>query len=352
MKRILTVLVLLFALAGLAFTQGKWGYIDPSGAMVIAPQFDHVRSFSEGRAAVTKNGNVGFIDTKGVLVIPTQYTDTLSGFSFSEGRAAVQVEKDTWRFIDKSGKTVLDKNFYAFARNFSEGLAPVYIVEFDFGAVFDEYWAYIDTTGTPVISIDGDLETMSPFSEGRAVLSRSDSDSVIDTSNKTIVPFGRYIAIGGYSEGLATMQIGGDRLFGGGKHGYIGLAGEVAIPPSFDDALPFSQGRAVVIRGGLYGIIDKKGAYIAGPQFEDAAFMFSEGLLPVKIGGKWGYCNLDGKIVIRATYEAAWSFKNQRAAVKQNGVWGFINPKGQFVIRPQYEEVLSFSESLAAVRVR
>ena len=43
-------------------TNGKWGYIDTKGIVVVPYIFDDASSFSEGRALVKKDGRVGYID--------------------------------------------------------------------------------------------------------------------------------------------------------------------------------------------------------------------------------------------------------------------------------------------------
>jgi hypothetical protein len=45
----------------------RHGYIDKSGSVVIAPQFEECRGFGEGVAAVKSNGKWGYIDTTGAM---------------------------------------------------------------------------------------------------------------------------------------------------------------------------------------------------------------------------------------------------------------------------------------------
>src|SRR6266404_5185858 len=59
---------------------GKSGFIDQSGKVVIAPQFDSVNGFSEGLALATRSGKKFFIDTSGSTVFEAQF-DIVNNFS-------------------------------------------------------------------------------------------------------------------------------------------------------------------------------------------------------------------------------------------------------------------------------
>ena len=52
-----------------------WGYIDKDGKLDIAPQFDVADPFSDGRALVGMQGKFGYIGKKGTFVINPQYID-------------------------------------------------------------------------------------------------------------------------------------------------------------------------------------------------------------------------------------------------------------------------------------
>ncbi len=126
---------------GLAEVTGSFGrptgYIDKQGKMCIKGNLDRVQPFSEGLALVAvgakrddrshpdeitdyRTSKYGFIDRNGSFVIAPNFDWARS---FSQGRAAVQVEEH-WGFIDKQGKMVIKPEF-SWAEGFSGGDAVV-----------------------------------------------------------------------------------------------------------------------------------------------------------------------------------------------------------------------------------
>lgn len=65
---------------------GKYGFIDNTGQVVIPPKYDLAWDFSEGLARVSQNGKAGFIDNTGKVVIPLKYD---KAYSFYNGVAGV-----------------------------------------------------------------------------------------------------------------------------------------------------------------------------------------------------------------------------------------------------------------------
>ncbi|MDE7413690.1 MAG: WG repeat-containing protein, partial [Muribaculaceae bacterium] len=59
------------------------------------------------------------------------------------------------------------------------------------------------------------------------------------------------------------------------------------------------------------------------------AWDFSDGLAPVKIGGKKGFIDKSGELVIPAKYDDAWNFSDGLALVKIGGKWGYIDKSGR-----------------------
>jgi hypothetical protein len=105
------------------------GYIDPTGAFALRPQISPDEKdcatvwgdFSEGLSRWKIGNKYGFMDRSGDLVIAPQFDLT---FHFSEGLAAVSIGNE-WGYIDKTGKMVIAPRPFAHVEDFHNGLAFV-----------------------------------------------------------------------------------------------------------------------------------------------------------------------------------------------------------------------------------
>lgn len=75
---------------------GKWGFADAKGKMVIKPQFLDAGSFSNGFAAVNIDGKWGYIDKTGKVVIEQQFDGAKN---FSSSGSAFVLTGDEWQLI-------------------------------------------------------------------------------------------------------------------------------------------------------------------------------------------------------------------------------------------------------------
>jgi len=91
------------------------------GGQRIGDVYDDARPFSDdGFAAVKRNGKWGFIDTRGRVMIGFRFEDALS---FGQHLAAVKKDGH-WGYISRNGQIVIDTAFLE-AKSFSNGSAPV-----------------------------------------------------------------------------------------------------------------------------------------------------------------------------------------------------------------------------------
>ena len=102
---------------------------------------------------------------------------------------------------------------------------------------------------------------------------------------------------------------------------------------------------------GKYGFIDKNGKEVI-PCNYDGASIFNEGLAAIKLNGKWGFIDRDGIEVIPHRYEEVYAFSEGFVAIKLNGKWGFIDKSGREVIPCKYDGTYCFTGGLGSVRLQ
>ena len=80
--------------------EGKWGFIDTSGVVIVPLIYDKAKSFSEGLGLVKLNNKFGFVNQKGECVIKCIYEKALD---FKNGMSGVTLNERSFA-IDKNGK--------------------------------------------------------------------------------------------------------------------------------------------------------------------------------------------------------------------------------------------------------
>ena len=85
---------------------GKWGYIDRTGKVIIPCKYAWAYYFKSGHAHVERNGKYGFVDKTGREVVPCKY-DIVQD-DFCEGFTKSMIN-GKYRFVDKKGNPLLLK---------------------------------------------------------------------------------------------------------------------------------------------------------------------------------------------------------------------------------------------------
>lgn len=229
------------------FLYGKWGFINKKGKFVVQPQFSKVGNFNEGRAYVIHETEeekenyiqvydyVGYINKHGKFVIPI-YDGGPYFYNYSSGLVAIQNGDATYcSYKDKNGKTILDSDYFektgwknttdAGCHSFSEGLIEVY--------------KYTDDTYKTRISAymnkKGEIVYSRKFNVPEEVEPLCDFDS--------------------FHEGMASFRVNW-------KYGFINRNFEEVIPPIYDFAYGFKNGLARVEKDGKWFYIDKQGNFV------------------------------------------------------------------------------------------
>jgi len=282
-----------------------YGFIDTAGKIVIEPQFDSTKAFSDEMSLIGIGGKYGYINRSGEIVIEPQF-DWRAG-NFSEGLAVVFVD-EKYIFIDKQGKVAFPERFDD-ADKFSEGLAP---------AEIGGKWGYIDRTGQMVIKPQFDCARL--FYEGMAAVEINGKWGFIDKAGSIVIE-PKFGSASGFYEDLGIVRIDGKWGLVE-RWGCIDNTGRIVIEPRFYYPTKFSGGLARVCYAKGWGYrekywwewIDKTGTAVNRPYF-DKAYSFSEGLAEVKIDDKCGYINQSGKLVIESQFDTAGPFSEGLARI-------------------------------------
>ena len=119
------------------------------------------------------------------------------------------------------------------------------------------------------------------------------------------------------------------------------------LEPKWDGVGLFGDGLAPVKLGGKWGYINETGKMVILPTW-DEALTFADGLAPVQKGGKWGYIGKAGKVVVELSWDDAEVFSGGAATVK-NGKFGFIDATGKVISEAKWASNGKFSHGLAVV---
>lgn len=150
--------------AFMQYPEGRYGYIDSNGNVIIKPVFTAAENFIDGRASAAVAGNnysdiFGLINETGQFVITPQYKQIIL---LGEERAALGIPRDSndsfkgtkYALADYDGKLLTDFRFYDIGR-------------------FEKGFAYaVDSTSTYFIDKAGKRVESLPSSEGAGQLER------------------------------------------------------------------------------------------------------------------------------------------------------------------------------------
>ncbi|MEF3306335.1 WG repeat-containing protein [Paenibacillus sp. GYB003] len=303
-----------------------WGYIDESGRIAVAPQFDYAYDFQPNRLAIVQRGDKqGAIDLYGRYVVRPIY-DSIS--PFSEGRSAV-IDGQGFKVIDDLGHPLTPKP-YGYIGSYREGRA----VFAERGEDGPSMYGYLDLQGKE--AIPARFSEANDFADGKAVVRTKDGEyALIDPDGTTLASY-PYAFVGNPGDGLLAFRKEAD-----GKYGYMDEKGNVVIPPRFTGALPFEDGYAIVDTGeddkSRYGLIGKTGAFVIRPEYDDMNRL-GEGRVAVGkaidpsrpyIGSTYALADTEGRLLTDFRFSTIGEFDRGYASVSEGESTYWIDRGGR-----------------------
>ena len=262
------------------------------------------------------------------------------------GYCAVVKRDGKCGLISPGGSLVLDPKYDEFGLK-QDSLMPV---------KEDGHYFYVDNNMYKKLVPDVEMEYLGSFGEGKAAAAyngkygyinkslyqlKNGSETLPANENGEIVYSFEYDYAGAFANNAAAVKKGD-------KWAIINGNLEPVTGFDFDDILMDDYGycskykRIVVRKNSEFFIYDCEGNQISGP-YEEVKLFKSEQPTAVKVNGKWGYVDSDGKITIEPVYDDAEPFCIDYAPVKKGAKWGAVNMEGDMIIEPIFNVFDSFS---------
>ena len=243
--------------------QGEYIYyfVDENGKRISDKNYEDIKLFSEGLAAVKTGGKWGYIDTKGKMVITPKFFNVEN---FCEGIAAVSTDRLIKTYIDKSGNSlrtpeeILLSSFYnGQAFMYDRNSKTLYVIDKDMNILKEKYFEeipyyreYSDDKFMGVFKTETivDIESEDEYEDHKHVIKFYGSDG-------EEIDYSLYERAVNYSEGLSAVP---DKDY---NVGYVDAKGNEVVPFIFLGGEEFKDGYAVVEDENYFGIIKINGNF-------------------------------------------------------------------------------------------
>ncbi len=251
-----------------------WGYVSPTGKVMIPYRYLNVGTFRNGVAmAQTKEGVYVYINVYGDTLFKSPFT-----YSFSPSDGAICGMKDNvYGYCDTEGNIIIHPQF-DMAFDFHEGYAAVQ---------FGGKWGFITSYGA--YSVRPTYDFVSDFQNGHAICRLNGKYGIINTAGTRTSSFDfDYIGVPG-DDGLYPAKAGS-------VSGYINASGQWKLKTAYDFCYRYTNGVARVYHNGLWGFIDVNGNELFAPTFVDLGEYHNQRAPYSLDGSLWGYLTLTSTV--------------------------------------------------------
>lgn len=311
----------------------RWGVLDAEGNQVLPLEYDWIGELSEGLRAVSLNGKWGYLDEAFQVAIPYQFTDEAADFDGGYAQVAMRDEAGTplRGLIDRQGNQLVPCR-YLWVEAPEGGRAYV--------QSWNELYGAVDvSTGEEAYP----CQFRSREALARAIEEGGGPDLLWKAAARAGENQGLSVTWYPECEGL-MRRYGTDRmlLVKDGKSGLFGLDGTQYTGFVFDAVGEFdNQGRATAAKNGAWGKIDLNGGTVVDFVYATQEEAAEE--VGVRFVGQWGdqppyaLATLDGKLLTGYRYWAYRPFSHGYAMVTDGGEgWGYVDTIGREITPLQY----------------
>lgn len=308
---------------------GKSGVMCMNGKMFLEPIYDSIR-YERGVFLVKTlvNGKRGWsmVNHQGHIITSEVYDEmNWLGDSYFRGKRAKY-----WGIVNDQGRETIYCKYDSVVQ-YSEGKLLV---------------KFLGEDG--ILNLDGSWE----------ILPQKKEIEIVDPIRYLIrSPYGSYVAFYPDTKDFTAeyfLYKHGDRYLEKTldlKYGLLDENGERVIKPEFDEISKLHHDSIYFARAGnSYSFITRSGKIMVSkdPRFQEIHDM-SEEFIGVKIDGRWGFVDINGKLRIANRYENIGPYNEGLAPMRILSRWGYLNKREEIIVQPAYDTVYSFSGGICEV---
>jgi len=324
----------------------KIGFVNTKGELVIPCIYHGAGHFHDGLCAVTKGGSWGYIDTEGNEVLPFRF-ETANDF---EDGAAVAKYDDKWHLIDRNGNDVFDVSEYEWVDDYASPLGRKiwHCARIPLSKVLraskNGKEGLIDRQGNALTSFEFD-EIFYTDDDGKYLVSVKDGHiGVFDLDGKELVPC-QY----DWKKPITYTTSVWERVyevapeFAENRGWFVEKDGLRGVVSDQKEYIPCKYERLWYLGGSLFGFYNDHSVGLIKDGSEICLGVYSNfeaiscGMLGVKKDGLYGYLNAEAQEVIPCQYEEAGRFGHDGfAVVTKGGKKGLIDKQGNYILPCEY----------------
>ena len=325
----------------------KWGLVNRIGQYVAYPKYSHLE-FHDPNYLYRDGGYSGFINAKGVEKVRGLYEDFNENDMRLKKRNYIRMRQgDKYGFIKKSLDFVFEPK-YSFIGNFSEGKASVGL---------NGFIGYIDSLGNEIIPIK--YYWGSDFHKNFAAVNfekRSKCDNRyhiypynthkptklynLNTKryyprNYSIVSYTNYST--SFTKNPYIIKPKLLVLYDCDKYGFIHRNGKILVKPKYNGINIISENIIAIKKDSLWGFVDTLGNKISDFKYEQIG-MYSNGVITIKNNGKWGVIDTNYNYIVKPIYDKI-ELEGNCIKVRNKSGEGVVDDKGNTVIPLRYKNI-------------
>lgn len=314
-----------------ALQGNQWHPIAPDGSRLLARGFDRVSWLYKDPYlwAVDTGGLAGLVNSSGEMILPCEYRSVQPS---ADRHVLVHARDGVGLFYAPEGRFVLQPKYDGVRYWSALGRKAVVVRP----GRQDSKWGMVRMSdGKELLPpeydrLDSWNHLIAARKDGRIALFNVEGIAVLPSNaNTTALPDSSSGFVNGFG-----------KLVCGGRAGLIGADGKIALACRYQDVGHFSEGVVPAKNDGLWGYVNLDGDWIIPPQYANA-HAFLNGLAAVQRNGKYGYIDAQGRLKVPFRFvDAGYAHNDRMPVARDDGgtiLWGLINTSGDVVLPLEYD---------------